>query len=618
MRRTLRIGGLALGLLVVVLFQPWSLLAQAPAPSTGVKFAQINPAEMKEMLTYLASDALQGRQVYTEGYGLAAAFVAEKLRSWGVKPGGDDGMYFQSVKNRGYRVTRNSSITVEANGETKTFKQGDHVNFAVNAGGKQTLTFDTVEFAGYGIVALPSAASPINYNDFSGRDVKGKLVMYLPGTPTLLTQGQPAGRGRGAGGNRSAYAVQSLGASAVMAFAAAPPTRSPAELAAEQALIKAQEALAQASQAVTDAQAALRGRGAGRGGAPGGRGAGPAAAPADITTVQRMDAPVPPVVTADEAFYEFVFGADRFKDWRARAEKGEVLTPTSVRARVTINIDNTYEVISTQLSKNVVGIVEGSDPKLKDTYVMFGSHLDHVGYRTAATPGRGGRAGGQGGAAPAPAQPAVPDLIFNGADDDGSGSTGLLGIAKAFATGPKPKRSVIFVWHTAEESGLLGSRYMADFPVVPLDKVQAQFNIDMIGRNRDDDPNQGNSVFVIGADRISTDLHNLVVDTNKALGKPLTLDYEYNDPADPNSFYTRSDHYSYAAKGIPIAFFFTGTHVDYHGAGDHADKILYPKLTQVAQLVYQAGFNVANSDRTLTRDNKGPRAGRGFAGRIDK
>jgi Zn-dependent M28 family amino/carboxypeptidase len=159
---------------------------------------------------------------------------------------------------------------------------------------------------------------------------------------------------------------------------------------------------------------------------------------------------------------------------------------------------------------------------------------------------------------------------------------------------------------------------MADFPVVPLDKVQAQFNIDMIGRNRDDNAGQSNTVFVIGADRISTDLHNLVVDTNSGLAKPLTLDYEYNDPSDPNSFYTRSDHYSYAAKGIPIAFFFTGTHPDYHGAGDHPDKILYPKLTAIAQMVYQAGFNAANSDRTLTRDNKGPRAGRGFSGRIDK
>jgi Zn-dependent M28 family amino/carboxypeptidase len=259
------------------------------------------------------------------------------------------------------------------------------------------------------------------------------------------------------------------------------------------------------------------------------------------------------------------------------------------------------------MSQNVVALVEGTDPKLRDTYVLFGAHLDHTGYRTAPTAGRGGTAA----AGP-------PDLINNGADDDGSGSTALLGIAKALATGPKPKRSVILVWHTGEESGLLGSRYMADFPVVPLEKVQAQFNIDMIGRNRGDDPGQSNTVFVIGADRISTDLHNLVVDTNQGLAKPLNLDFEYNDPADPNSFYTRSDHYSYAAKGIPIAFFFTGTHPDYHGPGDQPEKILYPKLTQIAQMVYQAGFSVANTDRTLTRDNRGPRAGRGFSGRIGK
>ena len=181
-----------------------------------------------------------------------------------------------------------------------------------------------------------------------------------------------------------------------------------------------------------------------------------------------------------------------------------------------------------------------------------------------------------------------------------------------------PKRSVIFVWHTGEEAGLLGSRYMADHMVVPIEKVQAQFNIDMIGRNRDDDPNQSNTVYVIGADRISTDLHNLVVDTNKGLPNPVTLDYEYNDPADTNSFYTRSDHYSYAAKGIPIAFFFTGTHPDYHGAGDQVEKILFPKLVRIAQMVYQSGFNVANSERTLTRDNLGPRTGKGNSGRIEK
>jgi len=170
------------------------------------------------------------------------------------------------------------------------------------------------------------------------------------------------------------------------------------------------------------------------------------------------------------------------------------------------------------------------------------------------------------------------DLISNGADDDGLGSTSELAIAKAFATGPKPKRSLIFIWHTGEEAGLYGSRYNADFPVVPLDKVQAQLNMDMVGRDDCDNANGDytNSVFIVGADRISTDLHNLIVDTDATLSKPLKLDYELNDPLDPESVYTRSDHYSYASKGIPIAFFTTGLHADYHRVSDTVDKIQFP------------------------------------------
>ena len=117
------------------------LLAQAPQPATGVKYSPMNAVEMKEWLTYLSSDDLQGRQIFTEGYGLAAAYVADHLKSWGVKPLGDDGTYFENVKIKGYKVTRNSSVSVVVNGETKTFKQGDHVTFAFNSGGKQTLTF---------------------------------------------------------------------------------------------------------------------------------------------------------------------------------------------------------------------------------------------------------------------------------------------------------------------------------------------------------------------------------------------------------------------------------------------------------------------------------------------
>jgi hypothetical protein len=305
----------------------------------------------------------------------------------------------------------------------------------------------------------------------------------------------------------------------------------------------------------------------------------------------------------------------------------------------------------------VAGLIEGTDPQLKSTYVLFGAHLDHVGYsqtgggnqpsptgcrarsetaqaavrqagRTVQNPGRGAR-----GAAPPAAQDAgrgatgtggrgaaaaaIPfdqrDIINNGADDDGSGSVALMALAKAFATGVHPKRSVVLIWHSGEEAGLYGSRYNADYPVVPLDRVQAQLNIDMIGRD-DCDNIEGdytNTVFVVGADRISTDLHNLIVETNRQLPQPLTLDYELNDPVDPESVYTRSDHYSYAAKGIPIAFFTTGLHPDYHRVSDTVGKIRFPKLARIAQLVYETGFSIANSPLTLERDNKGPRTGFG-------
>jgi Zn-dependent M28 family amino/carboxypeptidase len=360
--------------------------------------------------------------------------------------------------------------------------------------------------------------------------------------------------------------------------------------------------------------------GGGRGGQGAGRGQ-TTAAPPDFTSVQNVDAKIPPVITADEGFYEFLFSAApaKFADLRAKAARGEPLTAFTVPAKITVNIDNQYEVVTTQMTKNVVGMVEGSDPKLKDTYVFFGAHLDHTGYSTSAG---GGRGGGRG-AAPAPGAGGEPDLINNGADDDGSGSTALLGIAKAFATGTRPRRSVVFVWHAGEEVGLLGSRYMADFPVVPIEKIQAQLNMDMIGRSQDDKPEYANSVFVVGADRISTALHDLVVDVNAKQARPLTLDYELNDPtppADPRmqNIYGRSDHYSYAVKGIPIAFFFTGLHADYHRPSDHVEKIDFPKLTRVAQLVYETGFAIANTDRTLERDNRGPRSGKGFSGKIGR
>jgi hypothetical protein len=603
-----------------------SLLAQAPEPARRVKYAQINPEEMKAWLGYLASDELQGRQVFTEGYGLAASYVASHLKAWGVKPLGGGGSYFEEVKIRGYRVTTNSSVTVVApSGKTTTFKHGDHVTFAAGPGGRQTLDFSVAEFIGYGQPA-----------DLQSRDVKEKLVIWMPN----LAPAGGAGRGGGRGG--AGAAINTYGAAAAIGFAPTP--NPPTE--AERALTQAREALQKATEAVQQAQAQVQGRG----GAAGARGRGAATGP-DFTTVRRVDAPSPPQLTGDETFFAALFdGAPQgFAELKARAEKGEPLSPDALSARIKIDVDTRFETVSEQRTRNVVGLVEGTDPKLRNTYVMFGAHLDHVGYsqtgagappattscrvrseaaqaavkaagRVVQNPGRGrgapagAAAAGAGGRGAAPSVPFEQrDVISNGADDDASGSTALLAIARAFATGPKPKRSAVFIWHAGEEAGLQGSRFNADFPVVPLDTVQVVLNMDMVGR---DDCNNiegdyTNSLFLVGADRISTDLHNLIVQTNAAQARPLTLDYELNDPLDPESVYTRSDHYSYAAKGIPVTFFTTGLHPDYHRVSDSVDKILFPKLARIAQLVYEAGFSIADSERVLQRDNKGARTGFG-------
>jgi hypothetical protein len=607
--------------------QPWRLVAQAPEPAKGIKYAQIGQADMKEWLSYLSSDELQGRQVFTEGYGLAAQYISDHLKEWGVKPLGANGTYLQPVKLKGYRAMRNSAATIESNGQAKSYRDGDHVTFNANAGGKQTVTFTTVEFMGYG---QPS--------DYEGHDVKDKLVLIVPNLAPTPAGAAPGAGARGGG----AAAAATRGAKGVITFVPRPPAPTPAE----QALTQAQTELQRAATAVTQAQQALRGRG-GAGQRGGGRGGAPATP--DFTTVQRVDAPVPPLFSGDEMFFEALFANSpaSFAEIKAKAEKGEPISPISFPAKVTVNIDNSYDLVSEQISHNVVGLIDGSDPALKDTYVLFGAHLDHIGYSSTGggrgagpdgcrrrspaaqaaitasgkvvqrpTPQRGAPAEAAGRGA-APAANTVPfeerDIISNGADDDGSGSTVELAIAKAFATGPKPKRSLIFVWHTGEESGLYGSRYNADFPVVPLDKVQAQLNMDMVGRDdcNDIEGDFSNTLFIVGADRISTDLHNLIVETNKTMPNSLTLDYELNDPLDPESVYTRSDHFSYASKGIPIAFFTTGLHPDYHRVSDTVDKILFPKMARIAQLVYETGFSIANTNRVLVRDNKGARTGFG-------
>jgi hypothetical protein len=524
----------------------------------------ITPEALEQWLTYIASDELQGRGVFTEGLGLAAGYIQGHLKEWGVQPAGDGGTYLQVVRVLGVKSTSRSSVTVRVGKETRTFKDGEGVVFPKYVGAKRTFTIDRVEFAGYGLDA-PGA----NYSDLKGKDYRDAAVVFIgQNGPKQLD----ADTGRRILGGRARWLTEQIRAAAAIGPSAPDrPTRNSAD--AE----------------TSSGRAQVR---------------------PDFTTTQRLDHQVAPAISGNDAFLQFLFSRApvRYDDLKKRADAREPLPTFRLDdVRITFTVDADYTVVRTQLTQNIVAVIEGSDPDLKGSYVAVGAHYDHVGYaqgeldadqRRRSAPGKVSQA--------APA-----DRIWNGADDDGSGTVALMGLARAFAQGPRPKRSLLLIWHAGEESGLLGSRYYADYPTVPLDRVVAQLNIDMIGRNRDDKESESNTVYLVGSDRISSELHQLNRDANQALDQPLTLDYEMNDPADPEQVYFRSDHYSYAAKGIPIIFFTTGLHQDYHANTDEVSKILFPKLSRVAQLVYETAWRLGNLDHAPHRDFMGPRAGKG-------
>jgi len=236
---------------------------------------------------------------------------------------------------------------------------------------------------------------------------------------------------------------------------------------------------------------------------------------------------------------------------------------------------------------DVVGFLPGSDPKLKDEVLVFSAHYDHIGLTTSGT-----------------------DKVNNGADDDGSGTTGILEIARAFTEAKKAghgsRRSILFLGNVGEEKGLLGSEYYTDHPVFPLEKTITDLNIDMIGRVGEEyknKPDSANYIYVVGSSKLSTTLHNISEKANQTYSK-LDLDYKYDDPKDPNRFYYRSDHYNFAKHGVPIIFYFNGVHEDYHQPGDEVSKINFTALAKRAQLVFYTGWELANRDKRPVVDVK--------------
>ena len=318
------------------------------------------------------------------------------------------------------------------------------------------------------------------------------------------------------------------------------------------------------------------------------------------------------------------------------------LAPGSAGATVGVSVRFTVAPVP-EPARNVVGIIPGSDRKLKGQYVAIGAHNDHIGIaRTVdhdsiriwnhvvrpegaddagkqATPEQQARVDSALAAFRA-AHPAAAraDSISNGADDDGSGSVAALEIAERIAgLKTKPKRSILFVWHTAEEKGLLGSRYFTDHPTVPRDSIVAQLNMDMVGRGGADDETGRtkdgaalhggpNYVQLVGSRRLSTELGDLIERVNTQDHHNLSFDYSIDANGHPANIYCRSDHYEYARYGIPITFFTTGLHSDYHQVTDEPQYIDYEHMARVARLVADVALRVANLDHRLVVDQPRP------------
>lgn len=256
-------------------------------------------------------------------------------------------------------------------------------------------------------------------------------------------------------------------------------------------------------------------------------------------------------------------------------------TTTAIKTyKANVLLDVKKETSGQLQSSNVVGVLEGTD--LKDEYLFITAHYDHLGKRGDS-------------------------IIYYGADDDGSGTVSVLELAEAFAQAKKkgngPRRTIVFMTVSGEEKGLWGSEYYGDHPLFPLDKTTADLNIDMIGRS--DSSRKGdttNYVYVVGDDKISSDLKPINEAANQKYTK-LELDYKFNDPADKNQIYYRSDHYNFAKNGVPIIFYYDGMlGADYHRPTDTPDKINYPLLAKRAQLVFYTAWEMANRPQLLKRD----------------
>lgn len=258
-------------------------------------------------------------------------------------------------------------------------------------------------------------------------------------------------------------------------------------------------------------------------------------------------------------------------------DKGK-FKPVKIKGQIEVALDKTTKVMD---GANVLGFIEGSDPNVKDQIVVVSAHYDHLGH--------------------------VDDVIYYGADDNASGTSGVIEIARAMQEAKKagkgPRRSVLCLLVSGEEKGLLGSKHYVDYPVYPLKNTVADVNIDMIGRVDNLHEGDPNYIYSIGSGRLSSELQTLAEAVNDKYTK-LKFDYKYDDPADPNHYYERSDHYNFVENGVPAVFFFNGTHPDYHKPTDTPDKINFDAAAKRAQLAFHVAWEIANRPARLVTDKK--------------
>lgn len=513
--------------------------AQQKPDQTAIKYSKLITAEFaKQQLSVIAADDMEGRETGQPGAEKAAKYIAGEYKKLGLLPA-NKGSYFLDVP-----LTQTSFKVSEFAINGKKLTMGKDFYAAGNAP-TTTIKADDIVYVGYGTDA-----------ELTG-DLKGKVVLVMnenpPGAAPATPPAGGAGGRRGGMMNPRMRAIMEKGPSLILSASPAVAQMAPRFAYQHPGVALKREA---------GAAAPAGGRG---GNAMGG-----------VVTIN---------ITTDVADQILKANSKTYAGLKTAIDGGAPQTQTLKTSINTTFGTETKDV----MSADIVAMIPGNDPKLKDEVLVFSAHYDHIGLNLA---------------------PDAKDKVNNGADDDGSGTTGILTIARAFAQAQKdgkgPRRTILFLGNVGEEKGLLGSEYYTEHPVFPLANTITDLNIDMIGRIGDDykgNPDSANYIFPIGSAMLSSTLHQITEDANN-LYTHLKLDYRYDDLNDKNRFYYRSDHYNFAKHGVPIVFWFNGTHADYHGAGDEVSKINFPLLAKRAQHAYFMGWELANRDERPVVDAK--------------